>query len=364
LTHLDFFRGRLFPTALVLAVLPVLSSATVPLKGRLQAERDCPLYVSIKKGTNPDGARLVPGTRYQLLGKNKEDASHYRVRVEGVSPAERWVEVDCGRLTSDAAFGGAQPVEADKPGGAPLEQKLEGNGVAAKEVEFEPDSPDAPSPPGRFVLAASWQPAFCELRGRRPECRPGSTDARKPAFSLHGLWPQAGDRGSSEDSFCGVSERSRDIAERGPWSRLPALDLENVTRARLEAVMPGTESNLHRYQWTKHGSCYGTGPDSYFRHSAALMDQLNASAVRELFARNLGRHLSARDIRGAFDKAFGDGAGKRVRVRCTDGMVTELQIGLRGRVSESVPLSRLIQSAKRRSAGCRGGRIDLPGVGR
>ena len=43
---------------------------------------------------------------------------------------------------------------------------------------------------GRFVLALSWEPAFCETQPDVPECRSqttGSLDARQ--FSLHGLWP-------------------------------------------------------------------------------------------------------------------------------------------------------------------------------
>jgi ribonuclease T2 len=92
------------------------------------------------------------------------------------------------------------------------------------------------------------------------------------------------------------------------------------------------------------------------------MEQLNASAVRGLFARHIGRHLSARDIRGAFDRSFGRGAGDRVRISCDDGMISELRIGLRGRVSESASLADLIKAAGRRSPGCRGGRVDRPGL--
>jgi ribonuclease T2 len=181
-------------------------------------------------------------------------------------------------------------------------------------------------------------------------------DAGELGFALHGLWPQPRD-----NVFCDVSGRHRDLAERGPWSRLPALELGGGTRARLGSVMPGIQSYLHRYQWTKHGSCYGTGPDSYYRHSAALMEKLNASAVRDLFVQRIGRHVGARDIRAAFDRAFGRGAGERVKVRCNDGMISELQIGLRGRVSESASLAELIRAARRGSPGCRGGLVDAPG---
>jgi ribonuclease T2 len=344
--------------AVILLAYAGSSLATIPLHGRLIAERDCPLYVSIKKGTNPDRARLVPGRSYPLIGKNKEEATHYRVRAESASPAERWVEVGCGQLAGDPGPG-VRPVPAAGEDRGP-EAVPRSESAAGEPRETKPVAADAPSPAGRFVLAASWLPAFCELRGRRPECRDRFAASRgddSPAFSLHGLWPQP-----RENVFCRVPDRQRDLAERGPWSRLPVLDLGAATRARLEDIMPGTRSYLHRYQWTKHGSCYGMDEDAYYRHSVALMEQLNASGVRELFSRAIGRHLSARDIRGAFDRSFGRGAGDRVRIRCDDGMISELRIGLRGRVSESASLSQLIGAAGRRSPGCRGGRVDRPGL--
>ena len=353
-----FFKPRLGALPVLVFLLLILSMttavhATVPLEDSLLAERDCPLYQSIKKGTNPDGVRLVPGQTYPVLGKNKEDASHYRIRADGANPAERWVEVSCGTLIGGSARGmssasmtGVKDSAEESFGKKPIIERTKG---------------DLPTPQGRFVLAGSWLPAFCELRSRRPECRgagPGVGKSGVLSFSLHGLWPQPRDA-----VFCDVSRDRRELAERGPWSLLPALDLGDGTRKRLEAVMPGTLSYLHRYQWIKHGSCYGSDPDAYYRHSVALMDQLNASAVRDLFARNLGRHLSARDIRGAFDQSFGRGAGERVRLRCNDGMISELHIGLRGRVSESASLAKLINAAQSRSVGCRGGRVDAPGIG-
>jgi ribonuclease T2 len=210
------------------------------------------------------------------------------------------------------------------------------------------------------VLAASWLPAFCELRSRRPECRDDASGAGRPdepGFSLHGLWPQPAGK-----AYCGVPEGRRELAERGRWSRLPALDMRDLTRRRLEAVMPGALSYLHRYQWIKHGTCYGTGADAYYRHAISLMRQLNGSAVRALFIRSLGRDLGTRDLRRVFDRSFGRGAGDRVRVRCSDGMISELHIGLRGQLSESASLGQLIRAAGRRSAGCRGGRVDQPGL--
>jgi ribonuclease T2 len=308
--------------------------STAPLSGGLKAERDCAAVSSIKRGSNPGSVRLVPGETYRILGKNREDATHFKIRVEGAQPADRWVEIDCGNLVAAPVESATEPVRPSAPA-------------------------EARGPAGTFVLAASWQQAFCEIRPSRTECREDRTRSREQdRFSLHGLWPEPSDK-----VYCGVTDWERGFSERGPWRQLPVLNLTDETRGRLSRSMPGTLSYLHRHQWTKHGTCYGTDEETYFRHSLLLLDRLNASPVRELFASHVGRHLSSRQIRETFDRAFGRGAGERVRVDCEDGMIMELQISLAGRIGDDVSLAELMRAAKRRSVGCRGGRVDAAGVG-
>ncbi len=67
------FLVRVLAGSLALGLLWLPQSrATVPLSGRLVAEHACAAVVSIKKGSNPDSARLVPGRSYEVLGKNRE----------------------------------------------------------------------------------------------------------------------------------------------------------------------------------------------------------------------------------------------------------------------------------------------------
>jgi ribonuclease T2 len=126
--------------------------------------------------------------------------------------------------------------------------------------------------------------------------------------------------------------------------------------------MPGTRSDLQRHQWFKHGSCYGTDADTYFRHSLMLLEQLNASGVRSLFEEHIGKRLSATRVRAAFDASFGKGAGDRVRLKCNQGLIEELRIGLKGEVDETADLGKLILAAPPRSPDCRGGRVDVAGA--
>ena len=69
----------------------------------------------------------------------------------------------------------------------------------------------------QFVLAISWQPAFCETRPEKPECDSQTPDRFDAAnFALHGLWPQPRSR-----DYCGVDEATVRTDEDGDWHELP-----------------------------------------------------------------------------------------------------------------------------------------------
>ena len=127
----------------------------------------------------------------------------------------------------------------------------------------------------------------------------------------------------------------------------------NVNWVGPDRIMPGTQSLLHRHEWIKHGTCYSDAAERYYRDSLALMKQLNASAVRALFADNIASTVTAAQVRERFDAAFGAGAGARVKLICQqDGgrrLITELQVHLQGRVTEVGGLGALL-AADRKSA--------------
>ncbi len=312
----------------------VLAAGAEPLDATLVAGRDCPATVSIRRGANPGEIRLVPGQSYRVLERNRADATHYLLRIDGAEPRDRWVPTDCGAILADTPAA------------------LEPSGAAA---------PRSGSMDAQYVLALSWQPAFCERRQDKPECRgqtPDRVDARR--FSLHGLWPQPIGR-----AYCGVSPDERARSESGDWGRLPELRLAPATRSALDARMPGARSRLERHEWTKHGTCYGSDPDAYFTDAMALLDQLNGSEVQDLIESSIGKRLRAEDVRAAFDRAFGRGAGDRVRLECDrDGNIVELRIGLKGRIGRDSDLAGLIRAAPSRTLGCRGGWVDRAGSGR
>ncbi|MBN9334595.1 ribonuclease [Devosia sp.] len=322
-------------TILAVLLLAVPARAEVPLTGYFTATKACPALQSISRETNPGNITLRPGAAYDLIAGNKDRPTHLWIVIPGAQPDRRWVAVDCGTRSTDA--------------------------------EGRVDEPTPPAPPPtyrgtQYILAVNWQPAFCELSPRKTECRnqkPNSFEASN--FTLHGLWPQP--RGNE---YCDVSARDRFASEDGRWRDLPQLDLNLALRRDLDEVMPGSQSGLDRHEWTKHGTCYGTGVRQYYADALDLMLALNTSDVAELFAANIGKRITLSEVRAAFDSAFGPGAGERVRMTCAeDGnrtLITELTIGLTGQVDGPDSLPRLIAAASTTDGGCRSGQVDAVGL--
>ena len=315
-----------------------MARADVKMSGSFVADAACPATQAIKSGKNPGNIATAAGQSYDLLAGNKDAPTHYLIRVPGADPERRWVKISCGHVTGGSAS--TQPA-------APADQ---GKPAASGKPEY--------------VFALSWQPAFCETKSSKPECQAqtaGGFDASH--FTLHGLWPQP-----NGNFYCQVPASDKANDNPAHWGDLPPVDLDANTRAELDQVMPGTASKLERHEWIKHGTCYGKSQQEYFAEALNLMRAVNASPVRDLFTKNVGKQLTSDQIRSAFDSAFGNGAGARVRVSClvdpSSGrrLIGELTLGLTGPIGPDSSLGNLmLASAPTTKAGCPKGSVDAAG---
>ncbi|WP_232424177.1 ribonuclease T2 family protein [Imhoffiella purpurea] len=341
---------------LTLAMSPSAIAQEVRLHGRFTALASCEATKK-KDADNPGNIRLEAGTTYAMIGRNATPGTHYRIRVPGAPVTEdRWVRMSCGTYVSD--------MDRD----ATLTPSLPAAGPDPAPIGLAPDSIE-------FVLAASWQPAFCaSARGAsKPECRSQTPDRFDAThFSLHGLWPDDLDDFAIFPCYC---DRGGPIGCRGKQGPDARIAISPEVESRLEIAMPGMRSDLHLHEWSKHGSCYeddksgpdaGADPDEYFTESMAVLDALNGSGVRRLFADSLGEILTRDRILAAFDAAFGQGAGQRVLIRCTrvdgENLVSELWINLKGDIDTPADLGSLIQAAppisrSTHEVGCASGRV-------
>jgi ribonuclease T2 len=115
--------------------------AFTPLQGQLTASATCEALASIKKGTNPDSLKLQVGQTYSVVGQNKTPATHYLLEIPDTTPSQRWVSTNCGNLASI-------PSVSTSP-------------VISPDVNIAQD----------YLLAISWQPAFCETKPAKTECK-------------------------------------------------------------------------------------------------------------------------------------------------------------------------------------------------
>jgi ribonuclease T2 len=295
---------------------PASAHAFVQASGTFTASGSCPALLSIRQQTNPGGITTVPNTAYPLLGKNKEAATHYQIRIEGADPPARWVAVTCGTI-SDAS---------------------------------------QPSANQDYVLAASWQPGFCETKPDKPECASQTRDRFDATHMvIHGLWPQP-----RNHLYCNVPPNLEQIDKSGQWFDLPELDLSPTLRQALAMKMPGYQSGLHRHEWYKHGTCYSATPEEYYRETIALMDQLNASPVRTLLVQNLERNITDDQLKQVFDEAFS--AGSKVLMSCStvnrEPLIQEFLINLRGDINDDTEIATLLAAAPEASRGCQLGQVD------
>ncbi len=308
------------------------AQASIKINNQFEATSSCPALQSIRRRTNPGNITIVPGTAYQATEKNKPDATYYRLEIDGANPSLRWVAVNCGELLGAIGDdGGENPV---------------------------PENPE-------YLLAISWQPAFCETRPNKKECRTQTVtrfDAEN--FTLHGLWPQP--RGNA---YCGVSKRNKQLDKEGEWSQLPPIDLSDELFEELAIKMPGVASFLHRHEWYKHGTCYNTTPEEYFRESLVLLDQVNNSVVQDLFANNIGQKITDDQIGEQLVQAFGDGVDNKVQIRCkTDEqprnrrMITELWLNLEGTIESDTQIEDLFKNAPIASSRCSLAEVDKVGL--
>jgi ribonuclease T2 len=324
------------PAALAATLIGPRTATAEPIDGSFLAVRGCPAYVSKNKLTNPDNQRITPGQTYAVIERNTADhPSHYRIVLATANPRERWVGSDCGTFSNGAAptpGPGPAPAPSPTPQPTPTPTPTPGPTPAPTPGGADESTSHCPVPqPGTrscntcgrddsYVLAMSWQPAFCQSKksnlSDKPECT--NTDPRSfmaNNFTLHGLWPNQNSCGHNYQ-FCG------DV--HGPESSFknyPAVPISATTRQTLAGVMPSVAagSGLERHEWYKHGTCSGYLPDTYFNKAVALAQQFNASGLASYMTANLGKKISKREFFDQIDKALGRGARDRVNLDCGQG---------------------------------------------
>ena len=200
-----------------------------------------------------------------------------------------------------------------------------------------------------YVLALSWQPAFCETKPGKPECKTQTEDRYDASnFVLHGLWPNK----TREESpaYCGVPAKQIRQDQNSDWCALPAPELSPAVETDLARLMPGAASCLHAHEWYKHGVCAGMSADDYFALSNRLAALFAQTDFNRYIAQQTGAQVFRRDLLARFDTEFGEGSSSYLSLRCDkisgQSVLTELQIVLKKEMADVSDFSRLFPTQK------------------
>ncbi len=295
-----------------------------------RALQSCEVFNNMKHTKNSGQKKLEEGVSYRVI---REQGDQYYVTVPSIPVPNRWVDKSC----FDAVV-------------MPQTQKSEAKKPAVVKKQMIPTAEQ----PKELLLALSWHNAFCETHRSRRECRQiRNSRYGGHRFVLHGLWPQP-----RNNLYCNVSREEKQYDKNRQWNRIERLALSGKTRKELREVMPGVSSNLHRHEWIKHGTCYGTDPEAYYSEAVSLVKQVNHSRLGQFFANNQGRMVTLQQVRFKVDESFGRGSGKRVELHCKNGMITELWFHLGYGEDE---LTTLLKKGKPVRSRCQRGRIDRAG---
>ncbi len=194
-----------------------------------------------------------------------------------------------------------------------------------------------------YILALSWQPAFCASNTGRPECQQlDGDDFAATNLTLHGLWPNAA-VDAENPFYCAAAASYRDADETGDWCALPETGADQATQSDLAQTMPGSASCLDRHEWIKHGSCTGLGGDAYFDASVRLVREVEATRLSKVLRAGIGKLVSRRGLLSAFEADFGAGAVAALEITCRReggrAYLAEIRLALRPEAIDK-PLSR------------------------
>lgn len=304
-------KSRLNIIILIAIFFSSYTYASVAVSGEFIATKECQAYQSKRKKTNPDLTLTKIGKSYTIYEKNRQtNSTWYRIDIEDAKPNRRWVSHKCGTINTYIA-------------------DMEKCNVAGKE-----DS---------YILALSWQPAFCETHMKKPECKVDDINSYQANnFTLHGLWPNKNSCGIKY-GFCGeYKDKMR------PFSRYSKVPMSGSTLDKLGIFMPSAAHNsyLQRHEWYKHGTCQTKlNADEYYNKSIKLLKEFNKNSMAKLMSDNIGKKITSKIFFINIDKAFGKNAHKRLEIRCKNGNLVDIYINL-PKILADKSLKELIQEAK------------------
>jgi ribonuclease T2 len=201
------------------------------------------------------------------------------------------------------------------------------------------------------VLVLSWHNSFCETHSNKKECKLDGGEG-KNHLVLHGLWPQP-----RNNVYCGVDEKIIELDKKKLWAALPDLHLKPEVLELMETYMPGYQSNLHKHEYYKHGTCYSKDPNEYFLDALTLTKYVDG-ILGEYLRANVGKKIKTVVFKNFAAKAIDKKIKNKLAVKCKRVVLNEVWISLKGKGRD---LKKLIENAKPIRSNCVEFIVDAPG---
>jgi len=299
----------------------------------LSAVTECEAYNNLKHTKNSGHTVIHSGTNYQIL---REQSGNYFIKVPNAKPQTRWVSKECFRNNSK--------IEASS---TTIESKpKEKKSILSKLFTKKDNNSNLES-----VLVLSWHNSFCETHSNKKECRQnGGSGANH--LVLHGLWPQP-----RSNSYCGVSKDIIKLDKAKRWNALPKLNLTKEVKELMAIYMPGSQSNLQRHEYYKHGSCYSKDANKYYLDALTLTKKADET-LGEYLRANLGKKVKAINIKLLANKLLANGAKDKVAIKCKRAVLSEVWISLKGKGND---FAKLLENAKSIRSNCSEAIVDKAG---
>ncbi len=343
-----------------LILIVILFSVSILAREEVFPRHECPAFNNMRHTQNTHGVHLDTQKKYTILQHHK---GQDLILVKGEQPAQRWVDDACFSKRSESS--NPLNVEKVKCKAIGIEDELSKASIntylsknTKKYKKINTNKYQNKNISKQNLLVLSWHNAFCEIRRYKKECKRSMFSFNRGTYSekhfvLHGLWPQPENK-----IYCDVSSEYVNLDKHKQWNRLPNLGLSAEVKKRLQKVMPGFSSNLHKHEWIKHGTCYGTDANGYYEDATNLVEQMNDSKVGDFFTQHIGKRVTLQQVRTLFDRNFGLGTGKRVELKCDKGLISELWLHLG---SGSDALGTLLKQGQQTRSHCQSGLVDKAG---
>lgn len=148
-----------------------------------------------------------------------------------------------------------------------------------------------------YLLNLSWSPEFCYSHPNATEC------AQRPAFVLHGLWPQ--NMNGSYPQNCSATSGPADPSQ-------------------YSDIYP--DSGLLRHEWRTHGTCSGLSPDDFFTSARAAFRSIAIPAQLTQLTKQIS--MPPGEILGLFTAANPKITRASLALSCGNNFLTAIEVCL------------------------------------